>query len=215
MNGSTPGLPVHHQLLEFTQTHVHRVGDAIQPSHPLSSPSPPAPNPSQHQGLFQWVNSSHEVAKVLEFQLQGYGFSSSHVWMWELDCKDSWAPKNWCLWTVVLQKTLESPLDCKDIQPVNPKGNQSWLFIGRTDAEAETRIHLMWRTDSLKKTLMLGKIEGGRRRGRQRMRWLPGITDSMDMSRVVSGSWWWTGKPSVLQSMELQRVGHDWVTELN
>ena len=69
MNHSTPGLPVHHQLPEFTQTHVHRVGDAIQPSHPLSSPFPPAPNPSQHQSLFQWVNSSHEVAKVLEFQL--------------------------------------------------------------------------------------------------------------------------------------------------
>ena len=69
MNRSTPGLPVHHQLPEFTQTHVHHVSDAIQPSHPLSSPSPPAPNPSQHQGLFQWVNSSHEVAKVLEFQL--------------------------------------------------------------------------------------------------------------------------------------------------
>ena len=70
MNHSTPGLPVHHQLPEFTQTHVHKVGDAIQPSHPLSSPSPPVPNPSQHQSLFQWVNSSHEVAKVLEFQLQ-------------------------------------------------------------------------------------------------------------------------------------------------
>ena len=69
MNRSTPGLPVHHQLLEFTQTHVHQVSDAIQPSHPLSFPSPPAPNPSQHQSLFQWVNSSHEVAKVLEFQL--------------------------------------------------------------------------------------------------------------------------------------------------
>ena len=74
MNRSTPGLPVHHQLQEFTQTHVHRVGDAIQPSHPLSSPSPPAPNPSQHQDLFQWVNSSHEVAKVLEFQLQHQSF---------------------------------------------------------------------------------------------------------------------------------------------
>ena len=70
MNRSRPGLPVHHQLPEFAQTHVHRVGDATQPSHPLSSPSPPAPNPSQHQGLFQWVNSSHEVAKVLEFQFQ-------------------------------------------------------------------------------------------------------------------------------------------------
>ena len=74
MNCSMPGLPVHHQLLEFTQTHVHWVGDAIQPSHPLSSPSPPAPNPSQHQGLFQWVSSSHQVAKVLEFQLQHQSF---------------------------------------------------------------------------------------------------------------------------------------------
>jgi len=74
MNRSTPGLPVHHKLPEFTQTHVHWVGDAIQPSHPLSSPFPPAPNPSQHQGLFQWVNSSHEVAKVLEFQLQHQSF---------------------------------------------------------------------------------------------------------------------------------------------
>ena len=74
MNRSTPGFPVHHQLLEFTQTHVHRVGDAIQPSHPLLSPSPPAPNPSQHQGLFHWVSSSHEVAKVLEFQLQHQSF---------------------------------------------------------------------------------------------------------------------------------------------
>ena len=74
LNCSTPGLPVHHQLPEFTQTHVHRVGDAIQPSHPLSSPSPPAINPSQHQSLFQWVNSSHEVAKVLEFQLQHQSF---------------------------------------------------------------------------------------------------------------------------------------------
>ena len=74
MNCSTPGLPVHHQLPEFTQTHVHQLGDAIQPSHPLLSPSPPAPNPSWHQGLFQWVNPSHEVAKVLEFQLQHKSF---------------------------------------------------------------------------------------------------------------------------------------------
>ena len=74
MNCSTPGLPVHHKLAEFNQTHVHRVGDSIQPSHPLSSPSPPAPNPSQHQGLFQWVNSSHEVTKAVEFQLQHQSF---------------------------------------------------------------------------------------------------------------------------------------------
>ena len=73
---------------------------------------------------------------------QGYGFSSGHVWMWELDCEESWAPKNWCFWTVVLEKTLESPLDCKEMQPVHPEGDQSWVFIGRIDAEAETPILL-------------------------------------------------------------------------
>ena len=76
---------------------------------------------------------------------QSYGFSSSHVWMWELDYKESWAPKNWCFWTVVLEKTLESPLDCKEIQPVQPKGNQSWIFIGMSDGEAETPI--LWPPD--------------------------------------------------------------------
>ena len=76
---------------------------------------------------------------------QGYGFSSGHVWMWELDCKESWAPKNWCFWIVVLKKTLESPLDSKEIKPINPKGNRSWIFIGRTDAEAETPI--LWPPD--------------------------------------------------------------------
>jgi len=92
--------------------------------------------------------------------------------------------KNWCFWTVVLEKTLESPLDCKEIQPVHPKGNQSWIFIGRLMLKLKLQYfgHLMWRTDSLEKTLMLGKIESRRRRGRQRMRWLDGITDSMDMS---------------------------------
>jgi len=90
----------------------------------------------------------------------------------------------WCLWTVVLEKTLESPLDSREIQPVHPKGNQSWIFIGRTDAEADSSslATLIWRTDSLGKILMLGKIEGRRRRGRQRMRWLDGITSSMDTS---------------------------------
>ena len=92
---------------------------------------------------------------------------SSHVWMWELDYKENWAPKNWCFWTVVLEKTLESPLDCKEIQPVHPKGDQSWVFIGRTDAEAELQYfgHLMWRADSFEKTLMLGKIEGRGEKG--------------------------------------------------
>ena len=103
--------------------------------------------------------------------------------MWELNYKESWAQKNWCFWTLVLEKTLESPLDCKEIQLVHPKGDQSWIFIGRTDAEAETQYfgHLMRRADSLEKTLMLGKIEGRKRRGWQRMRWLDGITNSMDM----------------------------------
>ena len=76
---------------------------------------------------------------------QGYGFTSGHVWMWELDCEESWVPKNWCFWTVMLEKTLESPLDCKDIQPVHPKGDQSWVFIGRTDAKTETPV--LWPPD--------------------------------------------------------------------
>ena len=104
--------------------------------------------------------------------------------MWELDYKESWAPKNWCFWTVVLEKTLESSLDCKEIKPVNPKGNQSWILVGRTDAKVETPI--LWPLDVKNwlfwQALMLGKIESRRKRGRQRMRWLDGITDSMDMS---------------------------------
>ena len=104
--------------------------------------------------------------------------------MWELDYKESWELKNWCFWTVVLEKTLESPLDCKEIQSVHPKGNQSWIFIGGLMLKLKLQYfgHLMWTADSLEKTLMLGKIEGWRRRGQQRMRWLDGITDSMDMS---------------------------------
>ena len=104
--------------------------------------------------------------------------------MWELDYIESWTLKNWCFWTVVLKKTLESPLDCKEIQPVHPKGNQFWIFIEglRLKLKLQYFDHLIWRTDSLEKTLMLGKIEGGRRRRQQRMRWLDGITDSMNMS---------------------------------
>ena len=125
----------------------------------------------------------HYFAKKV-MSSQSYGFSINHVWMWELDYKENWAPKNWCFWTVMLEKTLESSLDCKEIRPVHPKGNQSWIFIGRTDAEAEAQYsgHLTQRTDSLEKALMLGKIEGRRRSGRQRMRWLDDITNSMDMS---------------------------------
>ena len=115
---------------------------------------------------------------------QSYGFSSSHAWIWELDHKESWALKNWCFWTVVLEKTLESPLDSKEIQPVHPKGNQSWIFIGRTDVEAE--ILILWLPDA--KNRLIGKDpDAGKdwrqeERGQQRMRWLDGITYTMNMS---------------------------------
>ena len=108
----------------------------------------------------------------------------SHWIVSSLDYKESWVQKNWCFWTVVLEKILESPWDCKEIQPVHPKGKQSWVFIERIDVEAETPI--FWQPDAkswlIGKDLMLGKIEVRRRRGRQRMRWLDGITDSMDIS---------------------------------
>ena len=100
---------------------------------------------------------------------------------WELDYKENWALKNWCFWTVVLQKSLESPLDCKEIQPVNPKGNSLEGLMLKVKLQYFG--HLRWRTDSLEKTLMLGKIVGRRRRGRQRMRWLDGIINSTDVSK--------------------------------
>ena len=116
---------------------------------------------------------------------QSHGFSSGHVWMWELDYKESWALKNWCFWTVVLEKTLEHHLDCKEIQSAHPKVNQSSIFIGRTDAEAETPI--LWSPDS--KSWLIGKDPDagkdwrqGERGRQQRMRWLDGITDLMNMS---------------------------------
>ena len=145
---------------------------------------------------------------------QSYGFSSSHVWIWELDHKEGWTPKNWCFWTMVLEKTLESPLDCKEIKPVSPKGNQCWIFLGGTDAESEAPI--LWPPDMksqlITKDLMLGKIEGRRRRG-----WM--LEDEMvgwhqpptqwTWVWISSGSWWWPGEPGMLQSMGSQRVRHN------
>ena len=134
MNCNTPGLPVHHQLPEFTQTHVHRVGDAIQPSHPLSSPSPPASNPSQHQGLFQWINSSHEVAKVLEFQLQHQSFQ--------------WAPR-----TDLLQDGLVgspcSPRDSLESSPTPQFKSNNSLALSFLHGPTLTSIHDHWKNHKL------------------------------------------------------------------
>ena len=148
---------------------------------------------------------------------QGYGFSSSHVWMWELDNKESWVLKNWCFWTVMLEKTLESPLDCKEIQPVHPKGDQSWVFIGTIDAEAETPI--LWLPDSknwfIWKDPDAEKDWGQKEKGQQRISWMDGMTDSVDMSlgkfqKLVMDREAWHA-----QFMGSQRVRHDWMTELN
>ena len=144
---------------------------------------------------------------------ESFGSSSSHVWMWQLDYKESWVTKNWCFWTVVLEKTLESPLDCKEIQPVHPKGDQPWIFIGRTDAWAEAPV--LWPPDV--KNWPTGKDPDA---GRQEkgMTEDDGWTASWSQWTWVwasSGSWWWTGKPGLLQSMGWQRVEHNKVTELN
>ena len=131
---------------------------------------------------------------------QSYGFSSSHVWMWELDCEESWVLKNWCFWTVVLEKRLVSPLDCQEsnqsiLKEVSPGCSLEGLML---KWKLQYFGHLIWRTDSLEKTLMPGNIEGRRRRGRWRMRWLDSIVNSLDRAWASSAGWWCTGKPGLL-----------------
>ena len=131
------------------------------------------------------ILKSRDIALLTKVRIvKDMVFSSSHVWMWELNHKESWTPENWCFWTVVLEKTLESPLDCKEIKPVNTREISPAYSLEGLMLKLKLQYlgHLMQRTDSLEKTLMLGKIEGGRRRGRQRMRWLDGIINSVDMS---------------------------------
>ena len=143
---------------------------------------------------------------------QSCGFSSSHVWMWELDCEESWALKNWCFWTVVLEKTLESPLDCKEMQPVNPKENQSCIFIGRTDGWSWSSSILATSCEELTHWKRLWCWEGLGAGGEGDYRgwddWMASPTQ-WTWVWVNSGSWWWTGKPGVLRFMGLQRVRHD------
>ena len=135
--------------------------------------------------------------------------------MWELDYKESWVPKNWCFWTVVLEKTLESHLDCKKIQPVHPKGKQSWILIGRSDVETKTPI--LWPPDA-KNWLIWKDLDAGRDWRREEKgtteEEMVGWHHHLTWISVNSGSWWWTGRPDVLQSMGLQRVRHNWATEL-
>ena len=163
------------------------------------------------------ILKSRDITLLTKVHLsQNYGFSSSHVWMWELDYKESWALTSWCFWTVVLEKTLESPLHSEEMKSINPKGNPSWIFIGRTDAEAETPIlwpvHLIWGAVSLEKTLKMGKTEG-RRSGQQRMRWLDDIINSMDMSLTPGNS---GGQRSLACCSPWGcTVRHDLVTENN
>jgi len=141
---------------------------------------------------------------------QSYGFSSGHVWMWELDHKEGWVPKNWCFWTIVLEKTLESPLDCREVKPVNPKGNQSWIFIGRTDAEAGAPI--LWPPDV--KNWLLGKDHDGGKDWRREKETtedeMVGWHHQLKQTWVWASfrRWWRTGKLGV----GLQRFRRDWIT---
>ena len=160
------------------------------------------------------ILKSRDITLLTKVHLsQGYGFSSGHAWVWELDHKEGWAPKNWCFWTVVLEKILESPLHCKEIKPIYPKGYQSWIFIGRTDAEVEAPI--LWPPDV--KSQLIGKYPDAGKDWRQEEK---GITEDeivrwhhwLDQHEFEQTPGESRGQGG-LQSMGLQRLGHDWVTE--
>ena len=164
------------------------------------------------------ILKSRDITLETKFRLvKAMVFSGSLVWICELYYKESWAPKSWCFWTVMLEKTLESPLDCKKIQPIHPKGDQSWMFIGKTDVEAETPI--LRPLDA--KNWLIGKDPDAGKDWRQKEKEM--TEDEMvgwhqtglTWVWASSGIWWWTGKPGMLQSMGLQIIGHDWATQLN
>ena len=165
------------------------------------------------------ILKSRDITLPTKFRLvKAMVFSSSHAWIWELDYKEIWAPKNWHFWAEVLEKILEIPLDYRDVQPVHPKGNQSWIFIGKdwywswnsntlaTWCKEPTDWKRPWCWERLK--------VGGEREDRGWDGWMVSLTQWTRVW-VGSGSWWWTGKPDMLPSITSQRVRHDWKTELN
>ena len=176
-----------------------------------------APWKKSYDQLRQHIKKQRHYLANKGLSSQSYGFSNGHVWMWQLDYKESWVPKNWCFWTVVLEKTLESPLDCKEIQAIHPKGDQSWIVIGRTDAEAEMPI--FWLPDA--KNWLIGKDPDAGKDWRWEEK---GMTEEMvghhhqldghefEQALGVGDG---TGKPGMLQSMRSQRVRHNWAIEPN
>ena len=191
MNHNMPGLPVHHQLPEFTQTHVHRVGDAMQPSHPLLSPSPPAPNPSQHQSLFQWVNSSHEVAKVMEFQLYHLFFDNVQFTLIHrpniLDLYQHYSLLHWTLLSLPDTSTAD-PFHGSQLCHGKGACVTQWSYEPCHAGPLKTDVSY-WRVLTKRRPLEEGLAKH---------------------SSILAWKIAWTEEPGVLQSMGSRRVRHDW-----